>query len=117
MARVVTVGGTAMPSRATIAPPQRLLPAAVAMAITRGERDNPRTQHRPKRVAWTGAPCHTPPALPPGSATSGDWKLVPVGCQPEHEDENGHATAALRVASVGAGVPIVTVRRWKEVPE
>ncbi len=78
------------PSRATIAAVgggRRL--AAAMCSIARPAPGNTPTQHWPRRVARTRAPCHTRTAAPPGSPTSRYWKVVPEG-RATNEDENGH---------------------------
>ncbi len=78
------------PSRTTIAPPLGGWRTAAAMcSIARRAARNTPTRHRPKRGAWTGAPCHTRTLAPPGSPTSRYWKVVPEGRDTTNEDENG----------------------------
>ncbi len=100
------------PSHPTMAPPWARLPRAAAMCsiARRATWNNEHTQHRPGRFARTGAPWHTRTAPPPGTPTSRNWKVVPVGRATPHEDENGNdvsmtcAVCGGRVAASANGV-------------
>ncbi len=90
------------PSPSTIAHPASQLTADIAMRAMARRRgvDNERTQRRPRQAAWTGAPCHTRTATPPGRPTNPHWMAAPVGRVLEHEDENRDACAAGPAVSV-----------------
>ncbi len=91
-AHFAVASGSPAPSRPTMAPPARPRPGGASMPpIARARRTHERTQHWPEHGARTNAPCHTPPAAPPGLATRRHRKPAPVGSYAEHEDENRNA--------------------------
>ncbi len=118
-AHFVVAVGMATPSRTTIAPPAWLHPGCATMpAIAQARRTHEPTQHWPEQTARTNAPCHTPPAAPPGLATRPHRKPAPVGPYPEHEDENGDANCArgeawnCGVRTATCATPLNKVVKW-----
>ncbi len=83
------VGINQVPSLPTIAGPRTGRLQAAAMCSIAGTRNHERTRHRPEHSARTDAPWHTRTAPPPGTSTSRNWTIVPVGHANPYEDENG----------------------------
>ncbi len=102
------------PSRTTMARGWAGLPCAAAMLAMgfNGGANVEHTQHWPRIASWTNAPWHTRTREPPGTPTSSNWKVAPVGPTAPHEDENGHdlpCPCAMCRALSGGGVGVVAV--------